>query len=425
MSELRPRGAARRASENRASENRAPEPTIARHGRLRAAGPVATILKFVAAGLAVVMVSGAAVVGYAVWDLATAVKPGVALIGETEGPPPDIGAIEGGVNLLLAGSDSGEGDRAYGRRGETLNDVTILLHISADHTNASVVSFPRDLFVRIPSCPKEDGNGSWGAQSSAKINVALAYGGLACVVQTVSELTGLSIPFAAKIEFNGVIEMSNAIGGVTVCVASAINDGQIGLHLEAGQQTLKGWNALMFLRSRYGIGSGSAYDGTDIARISNQQVFMSALVRQAKDRDTLGDPIKVYGLAKAAVDNMQVSNSLRNPLTLASIALALKDIPADRIQLIQYPSRFGSSNGVGGVMPIQGAADELFSAIAADLPVTVSGSTGAGSELDPNATAAPVDPDAPSLPNAVALPPVITGQSSAQQTCSRGQTYRP
>lgn len=366
------------------------------------------------------MVSGAAVVSYAVWDLANSVKPGVALIGETEGPPPDIGAIEGGVNMLLVGSDSGEGDPAFGRRGETLNDVTILLHISADHTNATVVSFPRDLFVRIPSCPRENGNGNWGAQSSAKINVALTYGGLACVVQTVSDLTGLSIPFAAKIEFNGVIEMSNAIGGVTVCVASAINDGQIGLHLDAGQQTLQGWNALMFLRSRYGVNGG-----TDLARISNQQVFMSALVRQAKDRDTLGDPIKVYGLAKAAVDNMQVSNSLRNPLTLASIALALKDIPADRIQLVQYPSRFGNSNGVGGVLPIQSAADQLFSAIAADLPVQLSGSTGEGSELDPNATAAPVDPDAPPLPDAVVLPPAITGQSSDQQTCSKGQTYRP
>ncbi len=409
MSELRPRG-----------NRRASEPTIARHGRLRAAGPIAAILKLVAAGLAVVLVSGAAVVGYAVWDLASSVKPGVALIGETEGPPPDIGAIEGGVNLLLVGSDSGEGDARYGRRGETLNDVTILLHISADHSNATVVSFPRDLFVRIPSCPKENGNGSWGAQSSAKINVALAYGGLACVVQTVSELTGLDIPFAAKIEFNGVIEMSNAIGGVTVCIASAIHDGQIGLDLDAGQQTLQGWTALMFLRSRYGVNGG-----TDLARISNQQVFMSALVRQAKDRDTLGDPIKVYGLAKAAVDNMQVSNSLRNPLTLASIALALKDIPADRIQLIQYPSRFGSSNGQGGVLPIQAAANQLFAAIGSDLPVQLSGSTGEGSALDPNAPEVPADPDAPPLPNAVVLPSTITGQSSAQQTCSKGQTYRP
>ncbi len=410
MSELRPR-ATRRQS----------EPTIARHGRLRTSGPVVTIIKFISAALAVVLVSGAAVAGYAVWDIASSVKPGVALIGETIGPAPDIGAIEGGVNLLLVGSDSGQGDPRYGRRGESLNDVTILLHISADHTNATVVSFPRDMFVRIPSCPKEKGSGNWGAQSSNKINVALAYGGLACVVKTVSDLTGVSIPFAAKIEFNGVIEMSNAIGGVTVCIASAIHDGQIGLDLPAGEQTLQEWNALMFLRSRYGVDGG-----TDIARISNQQVFMSALVRQAKAGATLSDPIKVYGLAKAAVDNMEVSNSLQNPVTIASIALAMKDIAPQNIQLIQYPTRFGNSNGVGGVIPIQGDANVLFAAIKNDQPVQLSGSTGPGSALDPNATAAPVDPNATAAPiqDAVTLPGTITGQNSAQQTCSKGQTYR-
>ncbi|MBN9151339.1 MAG: LCP family protein [Micrococcales bacterium] len=409
MSELRPRG-----------NRRQPEPPVARHGRLRTSGPAVTLLKYVSAALAVVLVSGASVVGYAVWDIASSVKPGVALIGETIGPPPDIGAIEGGVNLLLVGSDSGQGDPQYGRRGETLNDVTILLHISADHTNATVVSFPRDLLVPIPSCPKEDGSGNWGSQSTNKINVALAYGGLACVVKTVSDLTGVSIPFAAKIEFNGVIEMSNAIGGVTVCVATAIDDGQIGLHLPAGQQTLQGWNALMFLRSRYGVNGG-----TDIARISNQQVFLSALVRQAKASATLSDPIKVYGLAKAAVDNMQVSNSLRNPVTLASIALAMKDIDPQNIQLVQYPSRFGSSEGLNGVLPIHDAANVLFAAINNDQPVQLSGTTGPGSTLDPNATAPPVDPSNAPPVEAVTLPGSITGQNSAQQTCSEGQDYRP
>jgi LCP family protein required for cell wall assembly len=379
---------------------------------------VATILKFVAAAVTVVVVSSAAVVGYAAWDITSSVQPGVTLIGETEGPPPDIGAIEGGVNLLLVGSDSGGGDPAYGERGENLNDVTILLHISADHTNATVVSFPRDLFVSIPSCPKENGDGSWGSQSSAKINVALTYGGLACVVQTVTDLTGVSIPFAAKIEFNGVIEMSNAIGGVTVCIATPIHDSQIGLNLEAGEQTLQGWDALMFLRSRYGVDGG-----TDIARISNQQVFMSALVREAKSSETLSDPIKVYGLAKAAVDNMQVSNSLQNPLTLASIALALKDIAPENIQLVQYPSYFGSSNGVGGVLPYPQDAAQLFAAIINDQPVKLSGTTGPGSEVKADAPAIPTDPSNAPLKDFVELPGSITGQNSAQETCSKGQTY--
>lgn len=407
VTELRPRGS-----------DKPGEPTLARHGRLRRRSAVPTILKFLSAAIAVVLVSSAAVVGFAVWNIAKSAKPGIALIGETMGPRPDIGAIEGGVNLLLVGSDSGEGDPRFGRRGETLNDVTILLHISADHTNATVVSFPRDLFVPIPSCPKENGNGNWGAQSSGKMNTALAYGGLACVVKTVSDFTGVEIPFAALIEFNGVIEMSNAIGGVDVCIASPIRDSQIGLYLDEGQQSLQGWDALMFLRSRYGVNGG-----TDIARISNQQVFMSALVRQAKSQETLSDPIKVYGLAKAAVDNMQHSNSLNNPLTLASIALAMKDIAPENIQLVQYPTYFGNSNGVSGVLPYKNDAAQLFNAIINDLPVTLSGGTGPGAKPKDGVTPEPGDTSNQPLHDAVELPNSITGQNSAQETCSKGQTY--
>jgi hypothetical protein len=86
------------------------------------------------------------------------------------------------------------------------------------------------------------------------------------------------------------------------------------------------------------------------------------------------------------------------------------------------------------VLPIQDAANALFAAIASDLPVQLTGTTGPGSDLDPNATAPPVDPNAsgspsdpatPPLANVVQLPSTITGQSSAQQTCSKGQTYRP
>lgn len=405
MTELRPQGSRRTVG-----------PTLARHGRLRKRSAVTTVLKFLAAGVAVLLVSTVAVVGTAALNIAGSAKAPVALIGETVGPPPNIGSIEGGVNLLLVGSDSGGGDSAFGKRGEHLNDVTILLHISADHTNATVVSFPRDLFVRIPSCPKVGSKGSWGSQSSAKINVALTYGGLACVVQTVTDLTGVDIPFAAMIEFNGVIEMSNAIGGVEVCVGKAIHDEQIGLNLEAGQRTLKGWNALMFLRSRYGVAGG-----TDIARISNQQVFMSALVRQAKSSETLSDPLKVYGLAKAAVQNMELSTSLSNPQTLVAIALAMKNIAPENIQLLQYPSYFGSSNGVGGVLPYKEDAAKLFNAIINDIPVKPTGGTGPGAVVKPDAPAVPVDPSNAPIKEAVDLPGSITGQNSAQETCSNGQ----
>jgi len=68
-------------------------------------------------------------------------------------------------------------------------------------------------------------------------------------VSTVSTLTGLDIGYAAEIQFQGVIGMSDAIGGVEVCVGKPIHDLQINFSLSKGQHTLQGFDALQFPRS--------------------------------------------------------------------------------------------------------------------------------------------------------------------------------
>jgi LCP family protein required for cell wall assembly len=393
---------------------------LARHGRLPRTRPWATVLGFVAATIAVVIASAGTIAGFAVYDVAKSVKPGVELIGETQGPPPDIGSFEGGINVLVAASDSGGGDvGTYGKRGEHLNDVTMLLHVSADHSNATVVSFPRDLIVPIASCPNPKG-GNFAAQTN-KINVALTYGGLACIVKTVEDLTGLTIPFAALTEFQGVVGLSTAVGGVTVCIAKAIHDEQINFDLDAGQQTLVGQQAVQFLRVRYGVG-----DGSDLARISNQQLFLSALVRKIKTPETLGNPIKAYALAKAVIGNTTRSDSLNNLTTLVSMALAVKDISFDKVVFVQYPGSYGSAAGQNGVLPIRSAADILFTALKNDSPVSLTGKTGEGTTTDPTATVAPAPSGTASSPPVssppvVTLPSTATGQTAAQSTCTKGQ----
>jgi LCP family protein required for cell wall assembly len=417
-------------------------PTIARHGRLKRYSAVRAVLKFLAAAVAVLLVSGGSVAAIATWSVVSSIQPSVTLANETPGVQmPDIDAIEGGVNLLLVGSDSRQGqDAMFGdpeKETATLNDVTMLLHISEDHSSATVVSFPRDLFVPIPACPNPDG-GTYGAMSSQKINTTLSYGGLPCTVLTVEKLTGLSIPFAAEVQFNGVIELSNAVGGVDVCVGSPIKDPYTGLDLAAGTHNLQGLEALQFLRTRHGVG-----DGSDLGRISNQQVFLSALVRTLKDGNTLSDPTKLFGIAKAAASNMTLSNHLNNLNNMVSIALALKDIPFDQIVFVQYPNGIGESGGQSGVLPIKSSANALFQAIQNDQPISLTGGTGVGSELDPNApgatetpapvetsapvetpTTPPLDADAttpPATPGGpVALPENVLGQTAEDRTCSKG-----
>ncbi len=370
--------------------------------------------------------SGASVAVVAAVDLANSVQPGVKLGTGEElaggAAIPQIGAWEGGVNVLLVGSDSRKGqDPAFGGEDETgeLNDVTMLLHISADHSNATVVSFPRDTFVPIPSCPDpEDPESPFASMSYQKINSTLMYGGLNCTVLTVEELTGVDIPYAALVQFSGVIAMSNAVGGVPVCVGARIEDEYTGIFLDPGEHTLMGVDALQFLRTRHGVG-----DGSDLTRISNQQVFLSSLMRTVKSADTLSNPGKLYSLAKGALSNMVFSESLQNLDNLVAMAMALKDIPLDQIKFVQYPT-----GGVeGGVAPNYEAADALFAALAADQPIELGGDTG-GSLDDPNApvdaAAVPVDPEAPvdpAVPGAVVLDGV-KGQSAGQYTCSSGRT---
>ncbi|KQR24723.1 LytR family transcriptional regulator [Agreia sp. Leaf335] len=391
-----------------------------RHGRQRTSTAIASFFRAVGLALTVFLVSGVSIAAIATWDVRNDLTV-VALEGDkTDAAPPNIAAIDGGVNLLLVGSDSrvGQGE-AYGDETSNLNDVTMLLHISQDHSSASVISFPRDLVVSIPECPEGDG-GTSDAMSAQPINVTLLYGGLPCTVLTVEKLTGLEIPFAAEVQFNGVIEMSNAVGGVPVCVASPIDDEWTNTHLPVGTHQLQGVDALQYLRSRHGVG-----DGGDLGRISSQQVFLSSLVRTIKSSDTLTDVTKLYGLAKAAASNMQISTSLSSPDTMVSIALALKDIPLEDIGFYAYPGSTGGSGVYSGkVQPNAADAEAMFAAIRADQPIVAeAGNTGVGAEVDPNALPPASGTTADPGSAATVLPNSITGQSAAEYTCTKGFDY--
>ena len=289
--------------------------TVARHGELRSPHPFSQLLKMMAILVAVVLVSGLGVAAYAAYDItASFTSDAVELEGQNS-VPPDIGAIEGGVNLFLAGTDACEkqyadlfGDRCSGADAEgELNDVNMLVHISDSPRRVTVISFPRDLMVPIPSCTAEDGSQT-SAMSKQMLNSAYTYGGLNCVVKTVSQLTGLDIQYAAKVTWGGVIEITNAIGGVDVCLANGIKDPYTGIDWPAGTRNIQGMDALQFLRTRHGVGNGG-----DLGRISNQQQYMSRLARKLVSEEVLSNPATLYKLATTAVDNITPSQTLTNP----------------------------------------------------------------------------------------------------------------
>ena len=397
-----------------------------RHGRVHHPHPILSIVKVLNGVTAVLIVSATAVAAVAVYGTVSNIPPGIHLThlaGASLAPAaPSIGPITGEVNIVLAGSDTRTNQVGYqskdqlaGSSGAGNNDVTMLLHISANHTSATVVSFPRDL-VSIPLCGK--------SISHAMFNTTLAIG-LSCTVNTVEKMTGLTIPYAGIITFNGVTGLSNAVGGVTVCLATPIKDlyTEPQLDLAAGQQTLVGDMALSFLRSRHGVG-----DGSDLGRISNQQIFLSALTRKIVSGDVLSNPLTLFKLANAAVANVRFSDTLANPSTLVSIALALKGLDLSKIVFVQYPT--GSDPAYPNrVVPLLGPAAALTAALKSDQPISLTGKLGRAAVADPNAVTTPIStptgaattaPGATPAPSTIALPPTITGQRADQNTCTKG-----
>ena len=410
--------------------------TVARHGALRSPHPLAQLGKLLAVVVAVVLVAGVGVASYAAIDLTQGfVADAVELDGQ-ESVPPDIGAIEGGVNLFLAGTDACEpeyadifGDRCTGADAEgELNDVNMLVHISDNPRRVTVISFPRDLMVPIPSCTREDGS-TTSAMSKQMLNSAYMYGGLSCVVKTVSQLTGLDIQYGAKITWGGVIEITNAIGGVDVCLASGIKDKYTGIDWPAGVRNIQGVEALQFLRTRHGVGNGG-----DLGRISNQQQYMSRLARKLVSEEVLSNPATLYKLATTAVDNITPSQTLTNPLTLVQIALAVKNVPFEEIVFLQYPV-FDDPDDPNRVIPDKTAAEELWAALEANQPLQLTGEVSGGEGVvvvepttpveapapDPSATSGATTPPADT---SVELPSSIAGQTAAQETCSNGNVRR-
>jgi len=397
-----------------------------RHGRLKRRGAARTITKWVLSAVAVVAVSVVVVGGVAVWDLASAVKPGVHLVGEkiTKAQPvPGIGSFQGPLNLLIAVSDSRTGQgKAYGPLSDSSgignNDVTMLLHVAPNHKQATLVSFPRDLIIPIPSCPTA--SGGWTAEQYAgQLNSTLAEGGLACTVLTIKKLTGIDIPYAGVLKFNGVVAMSNALGGVDVCVKGGIDDPRAGnLHLAPGMHKLKGKEAAQFLRTRHGLVGGG-----DVSRISNQQVFLSALVRQVTSAGgALDNPASVWKLAKAALDNVQFSTSLQNAGRLYQIAMMLKGLDLNHVLMVQYPWVEDPANP-NRVIPDEASAEVLMNAIKNDQPMTLDGGTGQGAvAATPGATPGATDTatPAPTATDGVQLPQNVIGQTASEETCSNG-----
>jgi LCP family protein required for cell wall assembly len=202
------------------------------------------------------------------------------------------------LDQLHAGAANDGGDNT---------DTMIVVHIPAGAGKATGFSIPRDSYVQIA-----DGYGTH------KINSAYTYGqnaahdklaaqgvsgpalavqsaaaGARTAIATVQQLTGLQITHYAAVNLAGFYAISNAVGGVPVCLAAPVNDSYSGAHFPAGPQTIQGASALAFVRQRHGLPGG------DLDRVHRQQAFIASMAHTVLSAGTLTDPGKVSDLVTA------------------------------------------------------------------------------------------------------------------------------
>jgi LCP family protein required for cell wall assembly len=216
--------------------------------------------------------------------------------GDTQGKP---------LTILLLGSDSRAGqpetDGVTGQRA----DAIMLIRFNAARTDVDVLSIPRDSWVSIPG------------MGVAKINAALN-GGPSLEVKTVENLTGIPIDHVMVMDFNGVRDLTDALGGITVVNEHAITDPRNGNSFPAGTLNLSGDQALLYVRIRYGLPHG------DFDRIDHEQQVVAAISHKLRGEDLLGKP----GLAGQVVKIVASSLTVDSGLTPDLMTRTLVDVLA-------------------------------------------------------------------------------------------------
>jgi len=254
-------------------------------------------------------------------------------------------------NILLVGNDDRSGmtnkevrDLHVGRDGGSLNtDVMMILHVPADGKKATIISLPRDTYVAIPGYGQHKLNSAYAdaynATGGSKKQKQAA--GANLLIQTISNLTGLTIDHYVSINFLGFARISEAIGPITVNMCQAVDDSYTSLKLPKGKSQIYGASALGFVRQRHGLPLG------DIDRTHRAQYFLTAAFRSIA---SIGGITKLNSIFNAVKKSIIIDGGL-DPLKLGAQMQALtannivaKTIPYTTLSL-QTPSD-GSAVGV-------------------------------------------------------------------------------
>ncbi|GAB3465929.1 LCP family protein [Actinophytocola sediminis] len=221
---------------------------------------------------------------------------------------PEARPADGAVDILMVGMDSRTDAQGNPLSKEQLRmlsagvsdgalntDTLIMIRIPNDGEQAYAVSLPRDSYVDIPGEGEHKINSAYlraksetmdrlrdeGVSDEADLHVRSNRDGAKSLIATVQQLTGATIDHYAEVNMLGFYDITNAIGGIDVCLKAPVNDYRSGARFPAGRQNLAGVAALAFVRQRHGLPNG------DLDRIVRQQVFLNGMAKKVFSQDLL------------------------------------------------------------------------------------------------------------------------------------------
>ncbi len=262
------------------------------------------------------------------------------------------GGKDGAIDILLVGTDSrtdahgnplSQSELAALRAGEEVasnTDTIVLVRVPNDGSSATAISIPRDAYVDVPGIGKSKINAAYGAtkemerqklieegESESTVDKESTQAGREALIESVAKLTGITVDHYAEIGLLGFVLLTDAVGGVDVCLNAPVDEPLSGAKFPAGEQTLSGSDALSFVRQRHDLPRG------DLDRIVRQQVFMASLVQQVLSAKTLTNPGKLNQLTAA----VQRSVVLDSDWDIIDFATQLQDLAGGEVKFETIP----------------------------------------------------------------------------------------
>lgn len=239
-----------------------------------------------------------------------------------QNPSGELKETDGRTNILLVGIDKRSnvpysykvGNGTVHKNG-FLTDTIIIASLDKKTKKVSMISIPRDLYVKVPSFGKvKEYYTKINALYSIGNNNDYSTGGIGLLSSKVEEIIGLPVHYGVRVDFEGFRKSIDTLGGVDIVVDKTFDDYSFPregkenavctdggfncqvehLHFDQGITHMNGSLALKFVRSRKGTNG----EGSDFARAKRQQKVLLAAKDKALDVGNLADPVKINNLFK-------------------------------------------------------------------------------------------------------------------------------